>query len=171
MRAAWKVVPTISLCAILLLAWEEDVGSIAVEVESSCYFSFTCCCCVTDGSRGVVWQNGVWHGSEYKAKRCHWIPSSLWKRWHPLIFIDTCQTFMELSQWMWAQWGSGWCISAVVTARLGHLHWCRLLWVWYAGSCSLLVKMHSWWCDCWKRVFCSWEFALQIVQLCSLHLL
>ena len=28
---------------------------------------------------------------------------------------------------MWAQWCSGWCISAVATVTVGHLCWCRLL--------------------------------------------
>ena len=35
---------------------------------------------------------------------------------HPLTFIDACWKFMETKRWMWAQWGSGWCVSAVVTA-------------------------------------------------------
>ena len=26
-------------------------------------YSIVFCCCATDGSRGVVWQNGIWHGS------------------------------------------------------------------------------------------------------------
>jgi len=33
---------------------EVDVGSMAVEVEPSHQHSITCCCCVTDGSRGAV---------------------------------------------------------------------------------------------------------------------
>ena len=32
-----------------------------------------CCCCVTDGSRGAVWQNGVWHESADETKVYHWI--------------------------------------------------------------------------------------------------
>jgi len=28
---------------------------------------------VTDGSRGALWQNPVWHGSVYEAKVSHWI--------------------------------------------------------------------------------------------------
>ena len=44
---------------------------------------------------------------------------------------------------------------------LDHLCWCSFFWVWHAGSCSLLVKMHSkWWWLCLKIVFCNWEFAL-----------
>ena len=44
------------------------------------------------------------------------LKSSMWEKWHLLTFPDTCWTFKETKQWMWAQRGSGWCISAVVTA-------------------------------------------------------
>ena len=61
----------------ILLCWpitsEVDVGGMAEEVESSHQYSITFCCCVTNGSRGPVWQNGIWHGSVYEAKGCHWI--------------------------------------------------------------------------------------------------
>ena len=78
------------------------------------------------------------------------------KKWYPLTFSAACWPFMETKQWMWAQWGSGWCVSAVATA--GPLHWCRLSWVQHARSSSLLIKMHSEWG--WKVVLCCWEFAL-----------
>jgi len=39
-----------------------------------------------------------------------------WKKWHPLTFTNACWIFMETKQWMWAQLGSGWCASAVMTA-------------------------------------------------------
>jgi len=35
---------------------------------------------------------------------------------HPWTFTDACWTFMEIQWWMWAQWNSGWCISAVAIA-------------------------------------------------------
>jgi len=35
------------------------------------------------------------------------------KKIHPLTFIGSCWTFLVTNQWMWAQWGGGWCISAV----------------------------------------------------------
>ena len=66
-----------------------------------------------------------------------------WKKWHPLTFMDACWIFMDTKQWMWAQWGSGWCISAVVTATVGHLYWYRFLQAHHAGSCSSPAKMHS----------------------------
>ena len=50
------------------------VGVVAVEVEPSCQDSTTFCCHVTDGSRGAVWHNAVWHGREYEAKVWNWIP-------------------------------------------------------------------------------------------------
>ena len=58
MKAALKVIPPILLC------WpttsNADVGGMAVEVEPSCQYSITLCCCVTDGSRGAVWRYDVW---------------------------------------------------------------------------------------------------------------
>ena len=35
-----------------------------------------------------------------------------------MTFIDTWLMFMETNQWMWAQWGGGWCVSAVATATV-----------------------------------------------------
>jgi len=50
----------------ILFCWstisEVGVGGVAVEVESSHQCSVPCCCHVTDGSRGAVWHNSVWHG-------------------------------------------------------------------------------------------------------------
>jgi len=128
---------------------EADVGGMAAEVEPSHQYSATFCCCVTDGSRGAVWHNGTWHGSAYKGVDVF-----------PLTFIHICGMFTETKQWMWAHWGSGWSVSAVVT--VGHFHWYRRLWAQHAESCSSLTKMHSWWWWLWwKTVFCSWEFSLR----------
>jgi len=38
------------------------------------------------------------------------------KKLHPMTFIDACWTFTETKQWMLAQWGGGWRVSAVATA-------------------------------------------------------
>ena len=53
-------------------------------------FNIMFCCHVTDGSRGAVWQNGVWHGSAYVAKVCHWIPpcSKNGTQWHSSILAE-----------------------------------------------------------------------------------
>ena len=72
--------------------------------------------------------------------KCVWrkgvsLNSSVWKKWHPLIFSDTCWTSMKTKQWMWAQWGGGWCISAAVTATVDHLHWYRFF---LSVACRLL---------------------------------
>ena len=74
----------------------------------------------------VVWQMAVEgqsdemvSGMEVQMKRkCETELLHAEKKWHPLTFIDTYWTFMETKQWMWEQWGSGWCISAVVTATV-----------------------------------------------------
>ena len=54
MRAASKVMPPILRC--WPTASEAD-GGMAAVVELSCQYSDTFYCCVTDGSRGAVWQN------------------------------------------------------------------------------------------------------------------
>ena len=123
-RAAPKTRPPILLCWPMVS--EADVGGMAVGVEPSCQYSITFCFCVTDGNRGSSLR--VWH----LTWKCIWskdvsLTSSMQKKWHSLTFIDTCWMLMETKQWMLAQWGGGWCVSAVVTATVGDLHWCRSL--------------------------------------------
>jgi len=98
--------------------------------------------------------------------KCVWnkgmsLNSSMPRRWYPLTFIDSCWTFMETKQWIWAQWGAVCDVfQAVIAATVGHLCWCKCLWAWHADSCSSLAKMHSYSCWlCWKILFCSWELA------------
>jgi len=100
---------------------------------------------------------------------CTWskgvrLNSSVWKKWHTLTFIGACWTLMEIKQWMWAQWGSGWSVSAVTTATVGHLCWYWFLREQHAGSCSSLVKKR-WWLL--KMVFCSWDLLYPIMFLQS----
>ena len=86
-RAASKAVPPI-------LWWfmtsEVVVGGMAIEVEPSHKYSVTCCCHVTDGSRGAVWQNGIWRGSADEAKVCHWLPprEKNGAHWHSLMLVE-----------------------------------------------------------------------------------
>jgi len=51
-----------------------------------CYF----CCHVTDGSREVIRQNGVWHGSMDEAQVCHWMPP-----WRKMVPIDIHWCFLN----------------------------------------------------------------------------
>ena len=134
-------------------------------------WTFPCCCCVTDGSRGEVWQNGVWCGSADEEKVCHWIP--------PCGKNDTHCHSSTLAEHLWRPesgcehsevWGGY--FWAVTTVTVGHLNWCRFVQVLHACSCSSLVKMHTWWwCLCWKMVFVADSLFYQIVLLCSLYLL
>ena len=126
MRVALKVMPPVLLCWPRIS--EMYVGGMAVEVESSHQCSVKFCFCVTDGSRGAVWQNDVCHRSVYEAKACQWISpcGKNCTHWH---------SFMENKQQMWAQCGGGWCVSAVVTATVGHLHWYKFV---KSTACSLL---------------------------------
>ena len=66
----------------------------------------------------VLWQWG-WTFPSLWSKVVS-LSSSMWKKWHPFTFIDTWWMFAETEEWMWAQWGSWWYISAVVTATVGH---------------------------------------------------
>ena len=88
---------------------------------------------------------------------------SLWKKWHPLTFINVCWTFIETKQWMWAQWGSGWCISAVGQQRERQDTFWNVIhsfhntkWASQSVYPHKLVNGG----DCWKPVFSSWEFSL-----------
>jgi len=135
-----------------------DVGGMAVEVEPSHQYSIKFCCCGADSSRRAVWKSGVWCGSTHDTKV--W-SSSMWKKLCPLTCIDFCWTLVETKQWMWAQWGGGWYISAVVAAVMFHYCWCNFFWAQHVDSCSSLVKMRNkWWWLHWKVVLWSWELAL-----------
>ena len=113
----------------------------AVEIKPPDWYSIVFCCHATDGSEGVE------------------LNSSMWEKWPPLTLIDTCWMFLETKEWIWAQWGGGWCVSAV-----------QWQWIVFIGavfyergtqSCSLPVQTHGYWWWLWRRmVFCSWEFAL-----------
>ena len=80
--------PPISFCWPMMSA--VDVDGIAVEAESSCQHSIPFCCCLTDGSREAVWQNGIWCWNEYEAKVCHWIPlcGKNSTHWHSLVLAE-----------------------------------------------------------------------------------
>ena len=86
--------------------------------------------------------------------------------------IDTHQCFwmfMETKQWMWAQWGSGWCISAVATATLFtsaganfYKHGMQAI-VHHWQNCTANAGGHP-----EKYCFVAENFLYQIVLLCSL---
>jgi len=160
-RAALKVMPCILWC------WpttsEADVGDTAVEAEPAHQYSITFCYSVTDGSRGAVWQNGVWHGSMYEATVCHWILP----RGKKMVCIDVHWCLLDIyGDQVDVSTVRGWVVhfsrgDSRVKDKPCSRWPCRFSQAWYAGSCSSLVKMRSsrWWL-CWKVMFCSWEFAL-----------
>jgi len=166
-RTALKVKP-ISLCWPSMS--KACVGHVAVEVEPSLQYSITFFCLLAVGSGGAVGQNSVWRGSAYEAKVCYWIPPCGTKM-QPLAFNNACCMVMETKQWIWAHWdGSG--AFQQWQKWLSHLHWWRLLWVQYAGSCW------PWW-RCItnssdyaeKECFVAENLLYEIVSLCFLHLL
>ena len=119
------------LFPLVLLPVTHEKSSTAVEVELSHQYPITCCCCVTDGSRGAIWQNGFWLGSVDRAKVCHWIPPCR-KKCNPLTFISAFWKFLETKQWVRAEWGGGWCVSALATATDCYKH-------------GIQALVHHWW--------------------------
>jgi len=100
-------------------------------------FSVPCCCHMTDGSRGAVWQNDIWHESACEAKMCHWIPlcGKSCTHWHSLTFAE----YLWRSTVDVKAERDGWYVSTVVTVTWKashfqmavhscHLHWSRFLW-------------------------------------------
>ena len=91
----------------------------------------SCCWC---GSRGWTlppvfcsllllcdrWQQRGTLTQWFLTWKCVWskgveLNSCTWNKLHSWTFIDDCRIFMKTKQWMWAQWGGGWCFSVVVT--------------------------------------------------------
>ena len=130
-----KVMPLVLLC--WPITSEVDGGSMAVEVEPSCQYSITFFCCATNGSRGAVWQNGLWHGSSNEGKVCHWTPPC-GKKLLPLTIINTVNAYGDQTVHVnnVRQW-----VVHFSSSNSGCLQWCRFLQVWHTGSCLSLLKM------------------------------
>jgi len=131
---------------------EKDIAGRAVEVEPSCQCCVTFCSCVTYGSRAAVWQNGIWHGSVYEAKVCHWIPRCRKNciHWHS----------STLAECLWRP-GSGYehreAVGGKTLWNSGSPPLAQILQAQHAVTCSWLAKMCSKaWRLCWNIVFCSW---------------
>ena len=99
-------------------------------------------------------------GSLYKAKLWNRIPLCR-KKLQPYVY--TCWMFMETKHF-WS--------GCEHSEAVGGAFQQRWQWQWITSSaadleeCSMQALVHHWWkCianggDCWKIVFCSWEFAL-----------
>jgi len=146
----------------ILLCWPTTskvcIGGVAVEAEPFHQYSIAFCCCVTDGSREAVWQNGIWHGSAYQALVCHWIPlcRNNCIRWCSLTLAEHWwrpNSGCEHSEMMGGEFQQWWPWQWVIYVSAVFLN------IQHSGSCSSLAKMPSyWWWLCWKIVFCSWGF-------------
>jgi len=91
----------------------EVYAGVAAEVEPSHQCSIEGH--VTDGSRGAVWQNSIWHRSVDEAKVCHWIPlcrknGTLWhsltlteRLWRPNSGCEHNEVVGDEFQ-LWQQW-------------------------------------------------------------------
>ena len=118
----------------------------AIEDEPTHQCFITCCGHVTDGSRGALWQNGVWHGRAEEAKVWNWIPPCRRNgtHWQLLMFAEHLwrpNSGCEHSEAVGSAFQQ-WCHHSKYET-VGHLHWFRYLWARQTGSCSLLVKKHA----------------------------
>ena len=84
--------------------------------------------------------------------KCRWsnsveINSSLWKKWHPLAFIDAFGMFMETKQCMVVQWKMD-CMSNILMGNNDIIAAVKQ-WVASAGAhfyeCDLQALVHCWW--------------------------
>ena len=134
-RVAPKVIPSILLhCSMLA---EADTGGYDSRGWTFQWILHYICCCVTDDSRGIVWQNGVWHGSAPEAKV--WDSVALWRkdgtRWHS----------RTLSECLWRP--NRWCEHSEAVGG-AFQQWWRQQWVSSAGAgfygCGMQAPVHCW---------------------------
>ena len=106
-----KVMPSILLCWPAVS--EVDVGGMAAEVEPPHKHSVTAMwqMAAEEQSDKMASDMEVHMKQKYMAEFLH----TEKKHQHPMTLINTCWTFMESKEWMWAPWGGGWCVSALVT--------------------------------------------------------
>jgi len=145
---------------------EADVSGVAVEAAPAPQYSLTFCGCVTDGSRRAAWLNGVWHGSAYETKVCHWNAEKT-------AFVDILWCLLNnygVQTVGMSTVKSSWFVSTVAMVTLGHLQWCRFL------QCIMEALFHHQ----WKRRANSGDYVendvaeillYQTVFVCSLYLL
>ena len=155
--------PPVLLCCPLTA--KVDVGGMAVEAEPSHWYSITCCCYVIAGSRGSVWQNGIWHGSDYEQRYTveflhveKFASTDIY--WHFLrAYKDQTVDVSTAVGWVM-------CFGSVDSDEKGKKcsEWpSRFLQMWHADFSSSLAKMLNIANNgglCWKIAFCRWEFAL-----------
>jgi len=107
-------------------ASEADVDGMAIEVEPSHQYSIPCCCCVTDGRRGAVWQNGIWHGSVHETKMWHRIPpcGKNCTHWHSSVLRDqTVSFFTNMAYRLLSSAGKNPELMAMTALRTVFCHW------------------------------------------------
>ena len=107
MKAALKVMP----------------GGMSVEAQPSPQYPITCCCCVTDGSRGALTQQCLtW--KRIWSKGVLWNPS-VGKKWHLVTFTDACWTFVSLTNYVIVFFVS---VVASMAINKRHYFWSGLQW-------------------------------------------
>ena len=154
MRAALKVMPPILLCCSAMSV--ADVAGMAVGVKPSHLYSILLSCGRWQQRGSLTKLHLVWKHIWRKAMSLN---SSLWKK-------------IASIEWIWLQWGDGWCVPAVATVTVVDHCWHRFF------KHSMQTLVHHWWkCaangrDCAEKLcFVAENLLYQIVLLCSVYLL
>jgi len=145
-----------------------DVGGMVVETEPSHQYPITCCCQLTDGSGGAVWQNGSDMEVCMKQRQ---VTEFLYVEKMAPIDINQCLLNVSRDQPVAVSMARhGWCISAVTAATVDHILWYRFLWAQHADCCSSLMKIRANGGDyVEEQCFVAENLLYQIVLLCSLY--
>jgi len=154
---------------------------LAYDVWSGCWWygsrgwnfqqnPITCCCHVTDGSRGAIWQ---WHGSVDEAKVYHWIPPC--RKLSPIdthrcllnLYGDQTVDVSSVRQQVVrvssgnSDCGSSWLMQIVTSTACGH--------AWLVRGWKRCIANGG---DCTeKEHFVAENVLYQMVLLCSFYLL
>ena len=119
--------------------WMLAHNIMAVDAEPSHQYTITCCHHATDGSRGAVWDNGIWHGGAIEAKVCHGISPCRKRCSHPQMSM--------LAEHLWRP-------NCIQRKRQWMVHFNN-----YAGHRSCQTEGHL----CWCRFFFFYEHGMQIL--------
>ena len=124
---------------MLVRTSELDTRATAVEVEPSHQYCITRCCCVTDGSRRAVWQNGIWQRSVDEAffppcgkKGTQWHTTLAEYLWRPNSGCEHSDVVGDVSQ-QWLQWCERQAMLQMAMHRYDITKWRPF---WYSPLCK-----------------------------------
>ena len=125
------------------------------------------CCCVMDGSRGAVWQNGIWRASANEVRGWNWIPpcgkkmAPIGIHWHLLNVCGDQPVDVSTMRWWVVYFSSG-------SNDSGPPPLVQISTSTACSSCSSLVQTHSYWCGL-QNIFEHSIYAIKL-RYCALRI-